>query len=180
MLSSTGTRRISARRVRAGHLWFTATAGLAAVGTLAGCAGSGETATATSDDGDSAASASESGTSGSTATGESGDAAGTDSGSDGYSDGTYTATGDYISPAGQQTIEVTLTLTSDVVSDVEVISQAEDPQSQGYQEKFISGIAEEVVGVPISELVVDKVAGSSLTGIGFNDALAQILADAAA
>lgn len=181
MLSSTGPRRTSARRlrtthVRATHLWFTATAGIAAVGTLAGCAGSGESAVGSTDESD--ATASESSAAGSDATSDvTGSGA---AGSETYADGTYTAVGGYISPSGQQSIEVTLTLADEVVSDVEVVSQAEDPQSQGYQEKFISGIAEEVVGVPISELAVDKVAGSSLTGIGFNDALAQILADAAA
>lgn len=163
MSRSTGTAAHAVLRTRATRVWFTATASLAAVGTLVGCSASDGDATA-AEDGDAT-----------TATSAGAPVTATD-----FTDGSYTAVGDYVSPAGQQSIEVTLTLASNVVEDVNVVAQAQDPQSEGYQEKFISGISEQVVGVPISELAVDKVAGSSLTSIGFNDAIAQIMADAAA
>ncbi len=97
-----------------------------------------------------------------------------------YADGTYTATGSYVSPGGQESIEVTLTLTSDVVSAVEVVSNAQNPNSVRYQGEFISGIEDVVVGVPLDDLEVDKVAGSSLTSGGFNQAVETIKGEAGA
>lgn len=57
-----------------------------------------------------------------------------------------------------------------------------DPQareSQQYQGQFIAGIADEVVGVAIDDLQVEKVADSSLTSGGFNAALETIKQEAA-
>ena len=97
-----------------------------------------------------------------------------------YTDGVYTATGSYISPGGEESIEVALTLAGDVVSEVEVTSLAKHPNSERFQGEFISGIEGVVVGVPIDELAVDKVAGSSLTSGGFNEAVELIKAQARA
>ena len=54
------------------------------------------------------------------------------------------------------------------------------PQSRQYQQAFMGGIAGEVVGKDIDDLSVSRVAGSSLTSGGFNDALETIKADARA
>ncbi len=54
------------------------------------------------------------------------------------------------------------------------------PETERYQGEFIDGIADEVVGKPIDELNVSRVAGSSLTSGGFNDAVASIKEQAAA
>jgi len=97
-----------------------------------------------------------------------------------YADGTYEATGAYQSPAGAESIDVELTLADDVVTDVEVTGNATNGNAKRYQSQFAEGIADVVVGVNIDELSVDKVAGSSLTSDGFNDALDQIKADALA
>jgi uncharacterized protein with FMN-binding domain len=97
-----------------------------------------------------------------------------------YADGTYTATGSYQAPSGQESVEVTLTLDAGVVADVEVVGEASDPQAQRYQGQFVDGIGDVVVGQPLDGLQVDKVGGSSLTSGGFNDAVEQIKADAAA
>lgn len=97
-----------------------------------------------------------------------------------YADGTYSATGSYVSPGGPESIEVTLTLTSDVVSAVEVVSNAENPNSVRYQGEFVDGIADVVVGVALDDLEVDKVAGSSLTSGGFNEAVETIKGEAGA
>lgn len=91
-----------------------------------------------------------------------------------YKDGSYTATGEYRSPGGPETIGVTLVLKDNVVSEVTVEPKAELPNSKVYQEKFIGGVKDVVVGKSVSELKLDKVAGSSLTPMGFNDALAKI------
>jgi len=97
-----------------------------------------------------------------------------------YTDGTYTAEGSYSTPGGQESISVELTVTGDVVSDVTVTPEATGGNAARFQKEFASAVADEVVGEELSGLAVDKVSGSSLTGDGFNAALDQIRADAAA
>ena len=95
-----------------------------------------------------------------------------------YADGTYTATGSYESPAGPETVGVSITLADGVVSAVVVTPEATNPASQKFQTQFASGVADAVVGQPIEGLTVDTVSGSSLTPDGFNAAVAEIAADA--
>ena len=95
-----------------------------------------------------------------------------------YTDGQYTESGSYQAPNGTETVAVTITLAANTVTAVTVVGEAQNPNSQRYQEMFASGIGATVVGKNIDELAVDKVAGSSLTSGGFNDALAAIKADA--
>ncbi len=97
-----------------------------------------------------------------------------------YADGEYTATGSYTTPGGRESVTVTLTLDDDVVSAVSVDGSAEQGDSLRYQSEFIENIASQVVGVAIDDLDVSKVAGSSLTSSGFNDAISQIAAEAQA
>lgn len=97
-----------------------------------------------------------------------------------YADGTYTAEGSYQTPETVETISVTLRLEQDVVTAVEVTGNPQAPETEQYQGQFIAGIADEIVGVDIDELSVDRVAGSSLTSGGFNQALERIKQDAAA
>ena len=96
-----------------------------------------------------------------------------------YADGTYTESGDYTAPSGPESVEVTVTLADNVITDVEVVGSATDPQAKLHQSQFIDGIPGLVVGKNIDEISVDKVGGSSLTSGGFNDAIAAIKADAA-
>lgn len=97
-----------------------------------------------------------------------------------YTDGTYTATGDYVAHGAPGSITVTLTLTDNAVTDVVIEPGAESGASRQFQDRFAQGIAAVVVGVPLDEIEVDKVSGSSLTGDGFTDALARIRDDARA
>lgn len=156
---------------RSTRIALSAAASLAAVGVLAACgAGQADAATAPtaesgSEDAPTANDAG-SGSEGASASGTYADGA--------YADGTYEATGSYVSPGGQQQVEVTLSLTDGVVTAVTVTPDAADPRSQGFQEQFASGIGEVVLGVPLDELAVDKVSGSSLTSGGFADAVEQI------
>ncbi|WP_434993812.1 FMN-binding protein [Arthrobacter sp. Ld5] len=99
-------------------------------------------------------------------------------GSGAYEDGTYAATGSYQSPAGQEEVGVTLTLEADVVTAVDVEPMPDNPTTREYQGRFAGGISEAVVGKRLDELSVDKVAGSSLTSGGFNDALGKIKGEA--
>ena len=93
--------------------------------------------------------------------------------------GTWTETGEYQTPGGRESVEVTLTVADGDVTAVEVKGSGGSPNSQRYQGQFISGISAEVVGKPLATLEVGAVSGSSLTGQGFNAAVEKIRADAA-
>ena len=97
-----------------------------------------------------------------------------------YADGTYTATGSYQTPETVETIEVTITLADDIITAVEVSGDPQASESERYQSEFIGGIDDEVVGQNIDDISVDRVAGSSLTSGGFNDAIDAIKDEAAA
>ena len=91
-----------------------------------------------------------------------------------YMDGIYSATGSYVSPGGREQVAVTLTLSNGVVTASEFTPTASSPTSELYQKEFASNYKEYVIGKSISSLKLTKVAGSSLTPKGFNDALEQI------
>lgn len=95
-----------------------------------------------------------------------------------YKDGTYAAKGLYTSPAGDESIDIRLTIKNDAVADVSVTPMATNIKSIQYQNKFISGIKAQTVGKKIDSLQVDHVSGSSLTPEGFNNALIKIKAEA--
>lgn len=138
-----------------------ALAGVAGLLVLAGCSG---TADAESD------TATDTGTDTSAESTASGD----------YADGTYTADGSYQTPETVETISVTLTIAGGVVSEVEVTGDPQARESEQYQGQFIDGISDEVVGKSLDDIEVDRVAGSSLTSGGFNDAVESIKEQAAA
>lgn len=96
-----------------------------------------------------------------------------------YADGTYTAEGSYQTPETLEQISVTVTLDDGVIADVEIVGDPQAAESRQFQGAFIGGIAEEVVGKPIDEVSVRRVAGSSLTSGAFNQALAAIKEQAA-
>ncbi len=97
-----------------------------------------------------------------------------------YADGTYVAQGTYRSPAGTETVDVTLVLKDDLVAEVRFSASSPSPKSQMFQKKFSEGIEQAVVGTSIDSLALSVVNGSSLTPIGFMDALAKIKLQAAA
>ncbi|PWC07381.1 FMN-binding protein [Mycetocola zhujimingii] len=132
-----------------------ALAGLAVIGGLAGC--SAPAGQAANDEGNTP-SAPESGAE--------------------YTDGEYTATGDYTSPGGEETVTVTLSLEDSVVTALDVTGSGNTPNGKKFQGEFIDNISDIVVGQRIDELKVSKVAGSSLTSGGFNAAIDEIKGDA--
>lgn len=136
-----------------------ALAGLAVMGGLAGCSAPAGQATDDAEE-QAATAAPEAGT-------------GTE-----YTDGEYTATGDYTSPGGEETVTVTVTLADSVVTAVEVTGSGSTPNAKKFQGEFIDNISDVVVGQRIDELAVSKVAGSSLTSGGFNAAIDEIKGDA--
>lgn len=139
----------------------TAVVGVAGLLMLAGCSGAADAEDSTS------AAEADAGTQESSGSGE-------------YTDGTYTADGSYQTPETVEQISVTLTLEDGVVTDVEVSGDPQARETEQYQGQFVAGIAEEVVGVPIDDLNVTRVSGSSLTSGGFNSAVDDIKAQAAA
>ena len=138
--------------------------GIAGLFVLAGCSGTADAEAPTD--------SSTAGTGSSSSSG--GDATGT------YADGTYTADGSYQTPETVEKISVTLTLADGVVTDVEVTGDPQAPETEQYQGQFIEGIADEVDGKALDDLNVSRVAGSSLTSGGFNDAVESIKEQAAA
>ena len=140
--------------------------GLALVGALAGCSTPAATTDTTTPSTEATTTPSETGT-------DTGTTAGA------YADGTYTESADYSAPSGTESIDVTITLADDVITDVQVTGHATDPQAKVHQGEFASGIAGVVVGKSIDDIQVDKVGGSSLTSGGFNKAVDLIKADAA-
>jgi uncharacterized protein with FMN-binding domain len=155
------------RTVRVGA----AAASVAGLALLAGCAGQTTDVADTTDSGASSESSpsADAGTSG-----------GSSDGSTAYTDGTYTAEGSYQTPETVETVSVTITLESDVVTAVEVTGDPQARESEQYQSEFIGGIQGEVVGKNIDDISVDRVGGSSLTSGGFNAALDEIRTEAAA
>jgi uncharacterized protein with FMN-binding domain len=102
----------------------------------------------------------------------------TDSSASTYKDGDYTASGTYSSPGGQEEVEVSLTLANNVITAVNVTTDAASGTSAQYQSEFKSNYKTLVVGKNINEVKLSRVAGSSLTSTGFNDALEQIKSQA--
>jgi hypothetical protein len=91
-----------------------------------------------------------------------------------YNDGNYSATGQYNSPGGKETLRVTIDMTNDVITALAVTSVHIDSTAAAYETAFEGGIQSIVVGKDIDSLNVGPVAGSSLTSIGFNKAIATI------
>jgi len=140
---------------------------LSLAGTVAGCAPSAAEAPAATNGAAGNTSAAPSG--GSTALAGSGGS---------YKDGTYSADGNYVSPNGTETVGVQLTLAAGKVTDVQITQHPSNPNTRKFQGEFAGGIAAQVVGKNLDELNVSKVAGSSLTSGGFNQAVGKIKSEA--
>lgn len=91
-----------------------------------------------------------------------------------YKDGTYTAEGSYNTPGGNESITITVTLQNGLVTSTSATSTPMDRDAQEYQDAFKSAYKGQVVGKKVDSLRLSRVAGSSLTSIGFNNALDQI------
>jgi len=91
-----------------------------------------------------------------------------------FKDGTYTATGTYQSPGGADALDVTLTVKNSVVTDASIVEKPGDPASKQWQDTFASGYKTQVVGKNLADLHLTNVSGSSLTPMGFDDAVNQI------
>ena len=95
-----------------------------------------------------------------------------------YKDGTYSADGNYVSPNGNETVGVELTIAGGAVSDVKITPHPTNPNTRKFQGEFAGGIKSQIVGKKLDEIKVSKVAGSSLTSGGFNQAVEKIKSEA--
>lgn len=91
-----------------------------------------------------------------------------------YKDGTYTATGSYLSPGGRELVDLTVVIKDGVITETSLVKKASDSEAEEYQEKFATNYQSQVVGKKINGLSLSRVAGSSLTSNGFNNALTKI------
>lgn len=91
-----------------------------------------------------------------------------------YPSGTYEATGHYVSPGGPREVNVSVVLENGTITDATFVGLATDPTSMRFQGEFADNYKPMVIGKNIDEVSLTKVAGSSLTSKGFNDALNQI------
>jgi len=148
---------------------FAGIAGLSLAGTVAGCAPSGTESTPAAPSGNGAETSAPTPSAGASSLATSGST---------YKDGTYSADGNYVSPNGTETVGVELTLAGGTVTAVNITQHPSNPNTRKFQGEFAGGIAEQVVGKNIDELNVSKVAGSSLTSGGFNQAVEQIRSEA--
>ncbi|MDQ0690441.1 FMN-binding protein [Arthrobacter sp. W4I7] len=148
---------------------FAGIAGLSLAGTVAGCAPSA----ADSTPGAPAKSAAETAAANPSAAMSSLASSGST-----YKDGTYSADGGYVSPNGSETVGVELTLAGGTVTGVNITQHPSNPNTRKFQGEFAGGIAAQIVGKSIDELNVSKVAGSSLTSGGFNQAVEKIKQEA--
>lgn len=89
-----------------------------------------------------------------------------------YADGVYSATGQY--GGAPSSITVTVTLADGVIRAVRVTPHATNPTSLDFQRRFAAAVPRVVVGKPIDEVQVSRLAGSSGTPKGFNAAIQQI------
>ena len=148
---------------------FAGIAGLSLAGTVAGCAPSATESTPAAPAGNASETSAATPSAGASSPGTSGST---------YKDGTYSADGNYVSPNGTETVGVELTLAGGTVKDVNITQHPSNPNTRKFQGEFAGGIASQIVGKNIDELNVSKVAGSSLTSGGFNQAVEQIKSEA--
>jgi hypothetical protein len=93
-----------------------------------------------------------------------------------YADGEYSADGEY--GTQDSSIGVSLTLDNGVITGAEVEPHATNQTSRDFQERFADAVPELVVGQDLDDVNLDRVAGSSGTPDGFNDAVRKIKEEA--
>lgn len=93
-----------------------------------------------------------------------------------YKDGTYSAVGNYTSPAGTESINVEITLKNNHITSAILTPNATNDTAKKWQHAYSAGISEKIVGKSLDDIGadIDVINGSSLTGIGFKSALAEI------
>lgn len=95
-----------------------------------------------------------------------------------YKDGTYTAEGEYQVHRGPEKVKITVTIKDNKITDTKFEGTPAFAMSQRYMDMFSQNYQAMVVGKNVNEVKLDKVSGSSLTPMGFNNALEKIKQEA--
>lgn len=95
-----------------------------------------------------------------------------------YSSGTYSESITYDSPGGPDNMTVELTISDNKVTAVNIVEDAGNPKSATYQADFSAAIGGEIIGKEVNDINISTIAGASLTTDAFNEALAEIKAQA--
>lgn len=96
-----------------------------------------------------------------------------------YKDGTYSNQQTYRVPEGHSNIiNVKITLSGDVVKELNIGSSYSNRESEEYVGDFESSIKSKVVGKKINDLDLSVVGGASLTTDAFNEAIKEIESEA--
>ena len=92
-----------------------------------------------------------------------------------YKDGQYSANGNYVSPGGAQSLDLTATIKEGKIAQIQMTSKATDAKSERYQNAFKDGVSGIIVGKSLDDnLDPGTVNGSSLTHKGFVQAIEAI------
>lgn len=91
-----------------------------------------------------------------------------------YKDGTYSVTGSYISPGGDEKFGLMVTLKNDIITAATFTPEPVSPEGHQFQALFAANFQPLVIGKDISSVHLTEVSGSSLTPGGFDNALTQI------
>lgn len=91
-----------------------------------------------------------------------------------YQDGSYTAQGSYLTPGGDESIGVRLSVAADRIVSAQVEVKATSPTARQFQSQFVTRYADQVVSRDLASVDVSRLAGASLTSLGFDNALTQI------
>lgn len=94
-----------------------------------------------------------------------------------YADGDYSINGQY-GPVGEDTIDVHLTVKDQNVTAVKIVGHPFTSISKKHQNDFAKAVPDAVVGKPLKDLKVDKLAGASWTSEAFNKALEVVRQEA--
>jgi hypothetical protein len=96
-----------------------------------------------------------------------------------YRNGTYTATGGYLTPARtSHTVKLTITVENDIIIASSIQYDGKDGYSNPNQERFDNTYKEQVIGASLREIRLSRVGAASLTSQAFNDAIVDITEEA--
>lgn len=96
-----------------------------------------------------------------------------------YKDGTYTTSVTYFTPDGQEPLTVKVTLSRNTVTESSISTTPISHEGRQYFDRFDSYYKSQVIGQKVSDVSLTRVAGASLTTDAFNQALQQIMQNAA-
>jgi uncharacterized protein with FMN-binding domain len=91
-----------------------------------------------------------------------------------YKDGQYTTTQDYKVPGDTNSLQITLTLQNDLVTDVTAVNTIADKDSSKYDNNFKAAYKAAAVGKNLKDLNSIFISGASLTSGAFQKAIADI------